>query len=340
MKLVNRRLLLALAASLAAHFLLVSGADFSLPELTSEETIEVTLAPPVPKPLPVPVVRKEASKPVAHPRPLPRPVEPPKPEAPQNLPQQPPPVAVTEPPSQELIPVPVPEMEPLPVPPPEEPVVVPPAPRRVEMDYQILRGAGGSSVGRVKRTFQLESEGRYVLHSVAEATGLISLFYTGKYEEHSEGQVTDRGLQPQSYRLKRGSGKVQAASFDWQAHTVTLDSGSNHAVVQIADGAQDMLSFLYQFMFAAPLDEMLITVANGRKLKTYSYGFEGEAQVETRMGKLRTWHIAKSAADGDDKMELWLAEDYRYLPVKIRQTEKDGTVTELLATSLTMENNQ
>lgn len=338
MKLFNRRLLLALAVSFAAHFLLVSGADFSLPELNSEETIHVTLAPPpVPKPLPLPAPRKEVPKPAVHHQPLPKPVEPPKPEVTQKLPPESLPVAVAEVPIQEAVPVAVPEVESLPAPPPEEPVVVPPAPRKVDMDYQILRNG---SVGRVKRSFIVEGENRYVLNSVAEATGLVSLFYTGKYEEHSEGLVTVRGLQPQSYRLKRGSGKTQVATFDWSTHTVALDSGSNHAVVPVADGTQDMLSFLYQFMFVPPLDEMLITVANGRKLKTYAYDFAGEEQVDTRMGKLRTFHIAKAVADSDDKMEIWLAADYRYLPVKIRQTEKDGTVTELLATSLTMEDNQ
>jgi hypothetical protein len=55
------------------------------------------------------------------------------------------------------------------------------------------------------------------------------------------------------------------------------------------------------------------------------------------MGALRTWHIAKSAADGDEKTELWLAVDYRYLPVKIRQTDKDGTVTEQIATRFLLE---
>jgi hypothetical protein len=198
-----------------------------------------------------------------------------------------------------------------------------------------LRGGGG--VGKVRRSFHLEGENRYVLDSVAEATGLVSLFYSGKYEEHSEGLVTARGLQPQSYRLKRGSGKAQAATFDWEAHSVTLDSGSNHATVPIPDGAQDMLSFLYQFMFVAPLEEMLITIANGKKLKTYAYSFEGEEPVETPLGKLQTWHISKTNADNDDKMEFWLAADYRFLPVRIRQTERDGKVTELLATSLSME---
>jgi len=309
-RLFSQRLLWALAVSLLVHFLLVSEADFSLPDWTrSEDLIEVTLVSPSPK-LP------------AKPAPMP--------EAPM--------ATTPEPTQQEPAALPEPAVaEPPPSPPPvqEEPVAVPPAPNRVEIDYKLFRGTSDMSVGRVRQTFQLEDENRYTLHSVAEATGLVSLFYSGKYEELSEGQVTERGLQPHNYRLKRGSGKSQAASFNWEAHTVSLEAGTRRAVVDVSDGTQDMLSFMYQFMFVPPLNEMQIPLANGKKLKVYSYAFEGEDQVETELGKLRAWHIAKSSVD-DEKLEFWLALDYRNLPVKIRQTERDGTVTELLATRLLM----
>lgn len=219
----------------------------------------------------------------------------------------------------------------------EEPAVVPPAPKRVEIDFQLVRGKGGTPLGKVKQAFKLEDDNRYTLHSVAEASGLVSLFVPGKFEEHSEGQVTEHGLQPLSFRQQRGSGKSQSASFNWESHAVTMEAGDRRSSVEIVDGTQDMLSFLYQFMFVPPLEQMRVTVANGKKLKTYVYSFEGEQKLETRMGTLRVIHIAKSSGDADEKTEVWLAADYRYLPVKIRQTDKDGTVTEQLATRLLIE---
>ena len=36
----------------------------------------------------------------------------------------------------------------------------------------------------------------------------------------------------------------------------------------------------------------------------------------------------------EDKTELWLALDYQYIPVKIRKTESDNKVYELLATRI------
>jgi hypothetical protein len=336
-RLLSQRLLWALVVSLLVHFLLVSEADFSLPDWTkSEDLIEVSLAPPPPAPPAKPAPRrpsqpeKPATKPIA-----PRHEEPPVAPSPEAPVATTPESAKQEPaaPPQPVVAEPPPPLSPV----QEEPVAVPPAPKRVEIDYKLFRGKSDISVGKVKQTFHLEDENRYTLHSVAEATGLISLFYSGKYEELSEGLVTARGLQPHNYRLKRGSGKSQAASFNWGAHTVSLEAGTRRTVVEVSDGTQDMLSFMYQFMFVPPLNEMLISMANGKKLKVYAYAFEGEDQVETQLGKLRAWHIAKSSADNDDKLEFWLAPDYRYLPVKIRQTERDGTVTELLATRLLME---
>ena len=344
-KLVSRPFLLAFVLSILTHILMIAGANFSLPDWTeADEPIEVSLLPPpVPpkvapvatKPIPVaPSNLKEKPKPA--PKAEPQPASPVEPAVSQPVPQGvPEPVESSGPEQAPVAPQSVVETPSVPV--EEPPEAVPAPPKRVEMGYLIQRGSNGGSVGKVKRTFKLEGEDRYVLDSVAEATGLVSLFYSGKYEEHSDGAITSRGLQPHNYRLKRGSGKAQTATFDWALRSVALDSGSNHAVVQVTDGAQDMLSFLYQFMFVPPLEEMLITIANGKKLKTYAYGFEGEETIETRLGKMRVWHIAKLNADSDDKMEFWLAADYRYLPVRIRQTERDGTVTELSVTTLQIE---
>jgi len=104
------------------------------------------------------------------------------------------------------------------------------------------------------------------------------------------------------------------------------------------EGTQDLLSFMYQFMFVPPLQTMQLSITNGRKLGVYDYSFEGEEIIATKMGNLNTIHILRSADEGDEKTELWLALDYQYVPVKIRKTEKEGKVYELLVTSLKTEN--
>lgn len=192
-------------------------------------------------------------------------------------------------------------------------------------------------VGVERQRFRVGADGRYTLRSVAEAKGLLALALSDLVQE-SEGSVGTLGLQPERflYQYGRRADKTQAARFDWPAGRLHLRSGSREQSVPLEAGAQDLMSFLYQFMYVPPLEHMRISITNGKRLKRYDYGFEGEEMLDTEMGELRCIHIARSAAD-EEKTEIWLAADYHYLPVKISKTEKDGALTERIATRLHLE---
>jgi hypothetical protein len=162
----------------------------------------------------------------------------------------------------------------------------------------------------------------------------VILFISGSIEQHSEGLLTPKGLQPVTFQQKTTGSKQQLANFDWSANRVTLDTGKRTDVLDLPPGTQDFLSFMYQFMFVPPLDEMRLNIVTGKKLKTYVYEFEGEESLATKMGVLRTVHIGKSSQDSEEKTELWLAVDHRHLPVRIRKTNKDGSAIDLIATRL------
>jgi hypothetical protein len=90
-------------------------------------------------------------------------------------------------------------------------------------------------------------------------------------------------------------------------------------------------------MFVPPLTQMEVSMTNGKKLSHYVYTFEGEESVNTKLGDLRSLHIAKSKGESEEKTELWLAIDYHYLPIKIRMTEKGGKLYEQTVTRLSTE---
>ncbi len=327
-RLCSRRLLWALAVSLLVHLLMVSETEFSLPDWSmDQDRIEVTLAPPpVPKPLPQktsqPVQPKKA-KPAAVPKP--RPAPPPVTQPPVTAP------VVAMPTLTEAEPAPSPEPPPetfAPVVAEEEPAPVVSPPKRVEIEF----GGFNGGKGRGKQTFELMPDGHYKLS--AEMSMPVILFISGSIEQSSEGLVTPTGLQPIAFRQKTTGGKPQLANFDWTASRVTLDTGKRTDVLDLPPGTQDFLSFMYQFMFVPPLEQMRLNVVTGKKLKTYVYEFEGEESLPTKMGPLQTWHIGRSGGDGDEKTEIWLAVEYRHLPVRIRKTEKDGSAIDLIAIRL------
>ncbi len=196
-----------------------------------------------------------------------------------------------------------------------------------------------SPAGSATMTYELLSNGeQYQLKSLMQAKGLAALVIPDLLQT-SEGFLSSTGLQPKHYLYQFGDrkNKTYSADFDWEQGKLSLHNTKGNQTVALLEGTQDLLSFMYQFMFVAPLQNMQLNITNGRKLGTYDYVLEGEEIIATKMGKISTMHIARGETNADEKTELWLALDYQYVPVKIRKTEKDGKVYELLITSLRTE---
>ncbi len=213
----------------------------------------------------------------------------------------------------------------------------------VETDFDVLMNRNPERVGTAKIYYSKGTDQRYELTWKVSATGFIGLLYPDLLQT-SQGKITEFGLMPTFYLYKFGEreDKSYQASFDWVEKSVALQSTKGTKTVAMDGDAsaghiQDFLSFMYQFMFAPPLDEMQMYLTNGRKLGLYTYAFEGEEILELKFGNVDTYHIQHAKTDSDEKTELWLAKDYRYVPVKIRKTEKDGTVIEQIATRLKFE---
>jgi len=208
----------------------------------------------------------------------------------------------------------------------------------VESEFDILRGADGYKVGQSKVRYEARGDGTYLLESESEARGFASWFISGTLLQRSEGLVTEYGLQPHSFIYQYGSGsKTRQAVLDWERRRITLETDKGSKSSRLPAGTQDLMSFMYQFMYVPPLREMLLNITNGKRLKAYSYSFVGEEDLSTKMGAMRVIHIENINDDGDEKTELWLALEYNYLPVKIRKTEEDGSVIEQVITSINTE---
>ncbi len=211
-------------------------------------------------------------------------------------------------------------------------------PSRAELRYFLFKGDKGLNVGRVAQTWERSGDA-YVLTSVAEATGLFSLFVSGRHEQLSRGKITAAGLRPDFYSMQRGSAeKRDSARFGWEEGTLHLDSEGRKSSAKLAPGVLDLLSFTYQFAFSLPeAGDIRIDLTNGRKLDSYRYRIVAEEPLETPLGTLRTVHLAKLRDPGEEGTEIWLGMDYHYLPVKIRQIDKKGDSAEQVITEIRYE---
>src|SRR5450830_372369 len=207
----------------------------------------------------------------------------------------------------------------------------------LEMEYEVFRGIGGMKIGITQLSFKSDADGNYQLRSETEAKGLAALILSDNLVQVSVGKLTDRGLQPAEFSYEFAH-KSRQAKFDWQSALLTQQSNQEQTTVPLPAGTQDILSFMFQFMFVPPLKEMELNITNGRKLNHYSYAFEGEETINSKLGDIRALHISRTG-QADAKDDLWLAldklsTDTEYLPIKIRKTEKDGSVIEQILTRI------
>lgn len=205
-------------------------------------------------------------------------------------------------------------------------------PRRATLEYRARYGLAAG-----KQTLLWVNEGeRYTLTSVATASGLASLVFSGKMVQTSRGRLTDTGLQPEAFWDQRGS-KRSLARFDHAAHTIVIEGHRGVRTLPLPDDLQDAQSLLFQIALTGPpATESAYAVFNGKKVRTYRYRVTGEETLDTPLGTLRAVRIVRVTDVGAERFEVWLAVDRYYLPLKLA-TEISGYDAELTLQKMLIE---
>lgn len=208
------------------------------------------------------------------------------------------------------------------------------APTQVEAVYEATRN--GQPFATVTETYRVEN-GRYRIESVTRGSGIYALF--GERRLTSEGEVTPQGLKPSHFELHQGDNEKKAlyADFDWAAGKLTMKVKGKLETVPLPAGAQDLSSFMYQFMFKQPEgNEFVLPVTTGKRLKKYHYTvLERGASLQTAAGDFTTIHLADADKSDDEGKELWLGKEAHYLPVRLVMKDDGATIAQTL-TSLSV----
>lgn len=200
-------------------------------------------------------------------------------------------------------------------------------PRKGRVTYSLVYGRDRFPVGRTTQTWEMDG-GAYRLASRSETTGLIDLFRSQHRTYFSRGSLTRDGLRPETFLMSRdrGRGTEEArAQFDWDGATVTLASAAGKRIESLPPGSQDLLSFMYQLSLDPPRTGRLQqVVTNGSRIEVYDLDVLPEETIETPLGALRALPLKQLAKPGQEAIELWLATEYRHLPVRIRFFNREG----------------
>ena len=207
---------------------------------------------------------------------------------------------------------------------------LPPAETRV---FNVTLGDYNEGGMRVAEATYRHSQdaGRYRLETSAQASGLISLVYSGQLTQVSEGRLGPGGLVPESYREKRGGRPERAIRFDWTGQQM-IGLGDPPEVA-LPPGTQDRLSLAYQLGLLARQDarrtqagarfDVPLAAMRSIDLVTVLSGGPSTLRINGNGVPAIKFEIRGERHKGD-RIDVWLAPEQSMLPLRIRFLE-DGS---------------
>ncbi|WP_295541585.1 DUF3108 domain-containing protein [uncultured Pseudacidovorax sp.] len=150
----------------------------------------------------------------------------------------------------------------------------------------------------------------------------------------SEGRIGPQGIAPDRFSDRRRS--EVATHFVRDTGEIVFSSANSRVPLQ--PGAQDRLSVLMQLTALVGGDPARYTagrtislqVAGPRDADVWTFRVEGDETVATPSGEHPARRLVRlPRREYDQKIEVWLAPDLGWLPVRIRQTEANGDFADL-----------
>ncbi len=176
----------------------------------------------------------------------------------------------------------------------------------------------------------------YRFESHIQPVGWIGIIYSVNRYEFSEGLLKNNQLIPQKYSYQHSerikSDRQVDVLFDNQQKIITnFHKHLNNKWKMVSvDQVQDRLSSQLSLMLAlqqsgVPFSQQnfVFSIADGGRLKQYTYNILAEEKLETPLGILNTIKLEHHRSNQEGIMIIWCAEEFAYLPVKIIQRQTD-----------------
>jgi len=193
-------------------------------------------------------------------------------------------------------------------------------------EYSLIRN--GITLGISTRTLSVAPNDTYIYSSTTQATGIIAWFVKDHINEQSTWRFDGNQLRPLEYVYDRyGGSKTRRVKlvFDWQHQTVTNTIDGESWRMEIPANAQDKLVYQLSIMYDLlnGKKELDYKIADGGKLKDYTFDIQGEEVLNTDLGRLKTIRIQRIGDKRDTT--VWCAPQLSYLPVRLEQQDIDGS---------------
>lgn len=212
----------------------------------------------------------------------------------------------------------------------------PPPSAELHYDVQSLQ-KGQNYYGNGKIDWQT-SGNRYRIDGEAGV-----LFFT-VLSFRSEGSIDEFGVSPVIYSEKRFRRSETATHFHRERNTISFSAST--LSYPRKGGEQDRASIVWQLAGIGrgdnsrftPGTELDVMVAGVRDAETWRLRVVGEEEIEVGAGKLVAWHVLRVPRPGsyDQKLDIWLAPQQEWYPVRLRFTETNGDYLDMSLSKLTV----
>ncbi|VTU17852.1 DUF3108 domain-containing protein [Variovorax sp. PBL-E5] len=152
--------------------------------------------------------------------------------------------------------------------------------------------------------------------------------------QHSAGMIGPTGIEPARFSETR---KTEVASH-FVRDQGTIVFSSNTPSAPLMAGAQDRLSIVMQLGALLAGDPahypqgavIAIQTVGPRDADIWTFNVEGEEKLSLPAGDYTVRKLTRNPRKPfDDKVELWVAPELGYLPVRIKQTQANGDFADL-----------
>lgn len=207
-------------------------------------------------------------------------------------------------------------------------------PPSIEMHYDVTAIRNQDTVYGSGKIHWLNKGAQYEVH------GEANILFITLLEFHSQGVLNSLGLAPLLYSEKPRGKSLTNTHF--QQNKGIISFSASPAIYPTQGGEQDRASLPWQLsstgrtypeLFQAQ-HQIDIRVAGVRDMQTWNIKILGEEIVETASGKFKAWHLVRHPAPNsfEQKIEIWLTPQKEWYPVKLRYTNHNGDILEMLVT--------
>jgi hypothetical protein len=194
--------------------------------------------------------------------------------------------------------------------------------------YELTRGS--MKIGNSSVELSISRNGSYTYRSRSTPVRWVAWFLKDKLSETSKGRITAHGIRPDRYTYQRTGGTTEREAklvFDWNELTVENNVEDSQWKMNIPAGTLDKLVSHLGMMYELDNGETDIrfNVADGGKLKEFRFKVIGEETIEVPAGSFRTVKVSRLRDNSKRETVFWCAPALHFLPVRIRQREKDDS---------------